>query len=139
MQDEIITTIAKMQQQIEYIEKRQDKHDELVSAVHELASDVKVMSSNIEQQGRLFEQQGRLFNDIISKYDDRFKTQGERIGNTPTLKDFGELDDRVKTLEDKPLESVKQIKGKLMGAVATGVAGLVIGWLLHLLQSGGFG
>ena len=91
MEDEVVAILAKQGQQIEYIIKRQDKHDELVAAVNQLATDVKVMSSNIEQQGRLFEKQLELVHDIINKYDDRFKTQGERIGNTPTLEEFGLL------------------------------------------------
>ena len=145
MEDEVVAILARHGQQIEYIEKRQDAHDKLVSAVHELASDVKVMSSNFEQQGRLFEQQGQLFdkqwgliNDIIGKFDDRFRIQGERIGNTPTLEEFEKLACRMTAVENQPLENVKQFKGALIDNIAKVAGGAGLAWVLQeLLRAAG--
>ena len=106
--------LAKLEVEVRTLFKKVDKMETLVETVATLASDVRVLAEQIKQQNGMFEV-------IINKYDDRLKTQGERIGLTPTLNDFKELLSKVDELEKKPARKAETVAAKILQYLAVAI------------------
>ena len=106
--------LAKLETEAKTLFIKVDKMDKLTETIATLVTDVRVLAEQIKQQNDMFQM-------IINKYDDRLKTQGERIGETPTQAQFKELSDRVSELEKKPARRLETISMKVLGYVAVAI------------------
>ena len=74
MNEQIIQTVAKLEERLDSHEKRITKNEDLTSQIHKLASGVESLTSEVKTQNERTEK-------LISTFDDRMKSQGERIGD----------------------------------------------------------
>ena len=66
-------TMAKLEERIEFHERRLTRNEDLTEKIHKLASSVESLTTEVKTQNERTEK-------FIIAFDDRMKTHGERIG-----------------------------------------------------------
>ena len=73
MNEQILQTIAKHEERLNSYDKRITRNEDLTVQIHKLASGVENLTNEVKTQNERLEK-------IISSFDERMRTQGERIG-----------------------------------------------------------
>ena len=73
MNEQILQTIAKHEERLNSHDKRITRNEDLTVQIHKLASGVENLTNEVKTQNERLEK-------IISSFDERMRTQGERIG-----------------------------------------------------------
>ena len=106
-------TVAKLEERLSAYDRRIEKNENLIAQIHELASVVRNLTSEVKNQGECMEK-------IVTNFEARMKSQGERIG---------ELEKRG----SKKLENI-------MGTAAVIVTAVIVYFLGRFgLDAAGFG